>query len=233
MRKLKLVLAYEGTRYHGWQFQKNAPSIQKTLERAFAKILKEPVRIIGTSRTDSGVHALHQVAHTMVLSPMPLSQLLKALNAVLPDDILVKSIRKVPASFHARYGAARKWYRYTIWNKRERPLFSRNFVHHIPEPLDLRAMRRAARNLTGRRDFQAFQSTGRKVASTIRTVRRLSIRTADGIIRLDFEADGFLYHMVRRMVGLLIEVGKGRTAPAVAPTAPAQGLCLMRIWYGS
>jgi tRNA pseudouridine38-40 synthase len=228
LRKIKLVIAYEGTLYAGWQSQKNARTIQKTLEQAFAKILQEKVKIVGASRTDSGVHACAQGAHATIRSRMPLSKLLRALNAVLPEDILVRSLKRAPGHFHARYSAKKKWYRYTIWNKKARPLFERPFVHHVPQPLSLAAMRKAMRGLTGRRDFGAFHSSGRTVASTIRRVSKLTLRAQEGRITIDVEADGFLYHMVRRMVGFLLEIGKGKGPPAVAPTAPAKGLCLMR-----
>ncbi len=239
----KVTLAYDGTRFAGWQKQKNARTVQSVLEQAFERILGRPIRIVGAGRTDSGVHAEAQVAHIRVETQMPLARLQRAVNAVLPEDVLVLSIRKVPSGFHAQYSAKSKWYRYTLWNHRLRPVSDRNELWHVPVPLDLKAMKKAARWLKGRHDFKAFASTGRDHATTVRHLKRLSLRRQGPTIRIDAEADGFLYHMVRRIVGFLVEVGKGRVPPSaaaelldgkrpvVAPTAPAKGLSLIRVTY--
>ena len=152
------------------------------------------------------------------------------MNALLPEDIVIRSIQSAPAGFHAQYSAKAKTYRYTIWNRPIRPLFNRSQVLHIPQPLDTKAMRKAARLLEGRRDFRAFQSSGRPARSTVRTLHSLRVRTNQGIITIEAEADGFLYHMVRRIAGLLIDIGKGKT-PLIPPTAPAKGLCLIKVQY--
>lgn len=235
-RTLRLRVVYDGTRFAGWQTQNGVRTVQSTLEQALRQILQERVRVVGAGRTDSGVHAEGQVAHVTIRSPMPLPRLQRALNAVLPEDLAVRSVQRAPAGFHARYGAAGKWYRYTIWNNPIRPVFERDHLLHIPGALDLKAMRRAARRLRGRHDFRSFHSTGRPVASTVRTLHRLSILRCGKRIEIHAEADGFLYHMVRRMVGRLLQVGKGSVRPAhafdtAAPTAPARGLCLMRVRY--
>jgi len=222
----------------GWQRQNGSRTVQSCLESAFRKILQQPVKITGAGRTDSGVHAEGQVAHAVICSAMPIKTLHRALNAVLPEEVVIRSLSTAPKTFHARYGAQRKTYRYTIWNKPERPLFERSRVWHIPSPLNLKTMEQAALLLEGKRDFRAFHSAGRPVASTIRNLYRLRICAARGEIVITAEADGFLYHMVRRIVGLLVEVGKGRLTPStmvrrkvIPPTAPAKGLCLMKVNY--
>lgn len=200
--------------------------------------------VIGAGRTDSGVHAEGQVAHIRMTHPMPARKLLRALNAVLPDDAVVRFIQNAPAGFHAQYAAAAKRYRYTIWNKPTRPMVSRERMLHVSAPLDLSAMRRAARLLKGRHDFRAFYTDSRSADDTRRTLRSLTIRSENGVIQITAEADGFLYHMVRRIVGLLLNIGKGKHPPAVvreilrgrgsviAHTAPAKGLCLVGVAYG-
>ncbi len=243
-RRIRLDIAYEGTSFAGWQRQKNGLSVQQVIEESLAKITQEKVTLAGAGRTDSGVHAEGQIAHTIIHSPMPLPLLQKALNATLPETILIRSLRKVPDSFHARFGAKSKWYRYTIWNSNIRPLAERQRVRWVYQRLDLRAMRQAARMLQGRHDFKPFQSAGsRDVGSTTRNLFQLTIRKNGTILWIDAKADGFLYHMVRRISGLLIEIGKGKLPPEearkilrgrskfIVPSAPAQGLCLMRVSY--
>lgn len=242
-RTLKLVVSYEGTDFAGWQRQKNARSVQGTLEEAFQKITGSKVHVTGASRTDSGVHAQGQVAHVCLHSALPLATLQKALNALLPQDIVIRSIQQVKPTFHARYHAKKKLYRYSIWNRSERPLFDRAHLLHIPKPLDVKKMRKALPFLKGRHDFKAFHSTGRPVHSTVRTLSTLRIRSKEGNLLIEAEADGFLYHMVRRLVGFLIEIGKGKHPPSITqellrgrsrvipPTAPAKGLALIHVRY--
>ena len=247
---LKFTLAYDGTPFVGWQSQKNGRSVQETLQSALKQLTGKKVSVTGAGRTDSGVHALGQVAHATVASSLPLNRIRKALNALLPAEVVVLSVQAAPARFHARYSAKSKWYRYQIWNDPVRPLFGRERMWHVSDRLDLAAMRRAARKLSGRRDFKAFQSAGRgapaprhflgsrdgaasvsgTVRSTVRTVR-LTLRKQGPLITIDARGDGFLYHMVRRIAGHLIEIGKGKPAPAIAPSAPARGLCLVEVRY--
>ncbi|PIQ82375.1 MAG: tRNA pseudouridine(38-40) synthase TruA [Candidatus Omnitrophica bacterium CG11_big_fil_rev_8_21_14_0_20_64_10] len=231
-RRIRFQVAYEGTDFAGWQVQKYKRTVQGVLEAALRKLTGRPVRVTGAGRTDAGVHAEGQVAHADLESGLPLKTIERALNAILPEDVTVRQVRLAPPGFHARYRAQRKTYRYRIWNRPQRPLFDRRFLIHVREPLDLAAMRRAARNWIGRHDFKAFHSAGRPVRSTRRTVFSLKIGAARGTITLDVTADGFLYHMARRMAGFLIEVGKGKPAPAIPPTAPARGLTLMKVSYG-
>lgn len=243
-RRIRLDIAYEGTSFVGWQRQKNGLSVQEVLEQSLEKIVREKITLSGAGRTDSGVHAEGQVAHTVIHSLIPLTLLQKALNGTLPETIVIRSLRKVPDSFHARFGAKSKWYRYTIWNSNIRPLAERQRVRWVYQPLDLRAMRQAARILQGKHDFKPFQSSGsRDIGSTVRNLFQLTIRKNDPLIWIDAKADGFLYHMVRRISGLLIEIGKGKLPPEearkilrghsgfIVPSAPAQGLCLTRVSY--
>ncbi len=196
----------------------------------------------GAGRTDSGVHALGQVAHAEVASRMPPSELQRALNAILPADVVIRSLRPAPPRFHARYSARRKWYRYTLWNHPVRPALERRQVTHIATPLNLRAMQRAAAVLRRSGNFRAFGSAGSR-GSPLRRLGQLTLRRSGSCIFLDVRAGGFLYHMVRRIAGLLIEVGRGKVTlpqvrdllagkgPLVPPTAPAKGLCLMEVSY--
>ena len=246
-RTVVLTIAYDGTNFAGWQRQKNSRSVQATLEVALRKLLGQSIPVVGAGRTDSGVHAKGQVAHAEIPNGMPLPTLKRALNATLPKDLAICSIRKAPDRFHARYAAQGKWYRYVIWNTPDRPLFERSFLHHLPVKLSVAKMQKTARLLQGRHNFKAFHSSGRSVTSTVRTLKRFSVRKQGKKIVIDAIADGFLYHMVRRMVGLLIEVGKGKVEPAqvrqllqpgrtngkpfIPPTAPAKGLCLMKVRY--
>jgi tRNA pseudouridine38-40 synthase len=238
-----LTLAYEGTHFAGWQRQKKGRTVQATLEEALSQIFQRKIQVAGSSRTDSGVHAQGQVASCQIPAALSLPALTRALNALLPEDLVVRSIRKVPKDFHARFSACSKSYRYTLLNQKTRPLFDRGRVVHVPVPLNLKAMRTAARCFTGRHDFKAFQSSGSSAASSTRRLTRFSIKSQGPKILIEAQGNGFLYHMVRRMVGLLIEVGKGRFPPttaadllkgklgAIAPTAPAKGLCLVRVSY--
>lgn len=241
---LQLVIAYDGTRYAGWQRQRNAPTIQAELEKALRTLTGRRVIVTASGRTDAGVHAQGQVAHVRLQTRLTPTALRKSLNAILPPDIVIRSIQNVPGTFHARYDARRKWYRYRVVTGPEKPLFERAVVHHVPQRLNVAAMRRAARVWVGRHDFRAFHSAGRSVASAIRTVHSLRVTQRGRAITMDITADGFLYHQARRMVGTLIEIGKGRWSPDIAatfvgrhrppisaPTAPAKGLCLMRVAY--
>ena len=229
-RTLKLTLAYDGTRFVGWQRQKNGRTVQEVLEAALKQLTGKPVAVTGAGRTDSGVHAGGQVAHAKIVSRLSPREIRQALNAILPEDLLVRSVQPAPDRFHARYSAKSKLYRYQIWNDPLRPLFGREQMHHVRDRLNLAAMRRAARVLIGRRDFKRFASSGGSVRSTVRTLR-LEIAKKGPLITLDFWANGFLYHMARRITGFLIEIGKGKPAPAIPPTAPARGLCLMEVRY--
>lgn len=251
MRTLKLTIAYDGTRYVGWQVQNTRrqkgqkPTIQGTLEQVLRRILQEPVTVIGSGRTDAGVHALAQTAHVRTRSPMPASRLLRSLSALLPSDIAVLKIEEASEAFHARFDARRKRYRYRIYAGEVVPPFIRPYVHQVRAPLDVRAMRREAAALKGRHDFRAFARTERlHPRSTRRAITDIAVTRRGSEIQIDVQGNGFLHTMVRRIAGTLIDVGRGHLAPgtvrrllntgargAAGTTAPAQGLSLVRVEY--
>jgi tRNA pseudouridine38-40 synthase len=260
-RVLKLTVAYDGTAYVGWQRQAEGVSIQGLLEEALARLDGAPVVVHGAGRTDAGVHALGQVASARVAMTHEPAVIRRALNASLPGDVRVLSVEDAPEGFHARYSACGKTYEYRIWHGEVQPPFARAWSWHVAQALDVNAMDRAARHLEGRHAFSAFRSTGSHVGSAVRTVAcaRVDVREAAAdvageagtdaaararlvIVRL--EADGFLRHMVRAIVGTLVEVGERRRdeTSTVAllesgdraesgATAPAHGLVLVRVMY--
>ena len=247
MRTLKLTIAYDGTRYAGWQIQRGSrqPTIQRTLERVFRTMLRETVRVVGSGRTDAGVHALGQVAHLRMRSAIPCERLLRSCEALLPDDIAVLDIREARPEFHARFSAVSKRYRYTL-GLGIIPPFERRYVQPAPRgvPLKVSLMRREAGVLLGRHDFLAFHHRGRLVSDTVRTITAVSVRRRGAHLCLEVEGSGFLYAMVRGIVGTLLDIGRGhrpsgtmakilrtRDRRLVGPTAPAKGLCLMGVRY--
>ena len=245
MRTLKLTIAYDGTNYAGWQRQINAVAIQQVLEEAFAHLTGGVAPTIsGAGRTDSGVHAQGQVASVNVeFDHAPLA-VQRALNMRLPADIRVMDVTEMPPGFHARFHATGKSYRYRMAINPVLPPCDRDFVWHVPWPLDLAAMHRAGAHLIGTHDFASFQATGTPITETIRTVERLEIVDRGGELRIDLDGDGFLRNMVRIIAGTLMEVGTGHRAPdsipdvidarrrdAAGKTAPPQGLILMAVRY--
>lgn len=244
MRTVRLILGFDGTRYEGWQSQKKDKTIQEVFEKILARILKEKTHLAGSSRTDSGVHARHFVAHFRTKSGHSDAVLKKALNFHLPKDILVYSAKTMPDGFHARFGAKFKIYQYDIWNSPTRPLFEAPYVLWHPQRLDVRLMRRAAAYLRGCHDFSAFKDEGGDTRSHVRTLRRLTVMRKGSHVRITAEGDGFLRHMVRVLAGTLIEAGRGRLSPErvrdilrsrdrrlAGPTAKPQGLCLVKVKY--
>ena len=245
MRTLKLTLAYDGTNYVGWQRQLNGMSVQQLVEEALAPLVGGvPPTVVGAGRTDAGVHALGQVATVNLDSEVPASGIQRALNVRLPADIRVLGAVDAPPGFHARYHARAKTYRYRMATTSVLSPFDRWFVWHAPEPRDAQAMRHAARALVGRHDFASFQARGAAVRDTVRTIHRLDLDGRDGEIVFDVEADGFLRHMVRAIVGTLADVGAGLIPPDAMPqvleardrqaagqTAPASGLTLVTVTY--
>lgn len=259
-RTLKLTLAYDGTDFVGWQRQPDGRSVQGLLEEALARVDKAPVAVIGAGRTDAGVHATGQVASARVTNDLPPETLMRALNATLPRDLRVLRIDEAPATFDARREAKLKTYEYRLAQGAAASPFTRRFCWHVPGPLDLDAMREAARRITGRHDFSSFRSTGSSVTTSTRTVTesRLEWTGAEAgtwwpvfrdpalvLIRYGITGDGFLRYMVRTIVGTLVEVGKGALRPEemsrvieardrgrAGPTAPAAGLCLVEVRYG-
>jgi tRNA pseudouridine38-40 synthase len=246
MRKIKLLLEYEGTRYSGWQLQPNQVSIQGVLESKLEKITKKKTRVIGSGRTDSGVHAEGQVAHFMTASTMKPREFLKALNSLLPHDIVVKKVEEAKPDFHAQKSATRKTYRYTILNRDYPSALHCRMAHYIAIPiLNVTAMRKAARCLVGRHDFKSFQASGCSAKTTVREIYKLSVTKKDNFITITVDGSGFLKYMVRNIVGTLIEIGwgnwpaehmqtilKSKNRKQAGPTAPSRGLCLVKVVYG-
>ena len=244
MRTLKITLAYDGTRFVGWQRQADGESIQSLLEDALSRLEGGPVTAHGAGRTDAGVHAIGQVASARVTCSHDARTVTRALNAHLPADIRIVSVVEADEAFHARFSARGKTYRYQIRNTAIADPFDRAFVWHLPEPLSLDAMAAAAALLVGTHDFGAFRSAGSEVSTTVRTVRRSEWRNNAGLLTYEISGDGFLRHMVRAIVGTLVEVGRGWRQPDQIPalltggvraqagaTAPPHGLFLVAVDY--
>jgi len=243
----KLTVTYRGTDFSGWQRQAAKRTVQECIEAALEKIWGTKISLQGSGRTDTGVHALGQIASFNAPRLHADAVLQRALNANLPRDVRIVKCRLVPPSFHARFDARGKTYRYLIWNRLVQDPFTLDTHWHVPRPLDLPAMRRAARLLLGKHDFASFTSNpGYERESTVRAMKRVSLARDGAVLVFHFTADGFLYRMVRNLVGALAKVGQGKTtvddfgkilsarsrseAPA---TAPACGLYLMNVTYGT
>jgi tRNA pseudouridine38-40 synthase len=246
MRRLALVVEYDGTGYSGWQRQSAAPSVQAAIEDSLARLTQEVVRVTAAGRTDAGVHALGQVAHVDISRSMPIDRLRAGLNALLPRDIVVRDAVVVPAEFHARRDARLRVYRYVILARPRPSALLRGHAHHVPEPLDLDAMRAASRPLLGAHDFAAFRVTGTETATTECVVRSLEIHQHGSAVIVTVAANRFLRQMVRRIVGTLLVVGRGAAPPErpaeilaardpnrAGPAVPPGGLYLMRVYYAA
>jgi len=244
VRKIKLVVQYDGSAYHGWARQPGLPTVQGTIEEAIEKLAGSCVEVIGSSRTDAGVHALGQAAAFSIDSPVPTENFAKAINSYLPADIAVAAANEVPAGFDVIRDTKRKLYRYSIYTGPLRPVLSIRYCRHFACRLDAAAMAAAAGRLVGKMDFKSFASAADERESTVRTVYRCDVRSEGQWVYVEIEADGFLYNMVRNIVGTLTEVGRGRwpvekideilearDRRAAGPMAPAQGLCLVSIEY--
>ncbi|MDP6763766.1 MAG: tRNA pseudouridine(38-40) synthase TruA [Planctomycetota bacterium] len=245
MRNVRTELTYDGGAFHGWQRQEGFDSVQEALEDAVEAATGERVVLHGSGRTDTGVHALRQVASFHVETRLDDDRLRHAVNAHLPPQVVVRRLETCRDEFHARFDAVGKRYAYLTATTRFRPPLGRGAMHWIPQSLDAEAMRRAAADLVGEHDFKAFSNSGSERESTVRSVRALRLVRRRERFALVIEADGFLYNMVRIIAGTLIEVGRGRSAPEMVrsalesgrrdlagPTAPAEGLYLVRVRYG-
>jgi tRNA pseudouridine38-40 synthase len=242
---IKLVLTYDGSRYHGWQRQPNGTTIQEVIEEKIQTMVKEAVTLIASGRTDAGVHAFNQVCHFKTNSAIDPAILKKGLNSLLPEDILVTDAEYVSLDFHARYDAKSKTYEYRILNREEPDIFRRKYVWHIRMPLDVVKMRKCAAFLLGTHDFSSFKSSGSGNINPVRSVLNAGIYGPEsGRLRFVIEADGFLRHMVRSIVGTLVEAGLGKINSSgfkeiieskdrnmAGVKAPAQGLFLIKVLY--
>jgi tRNA pseudouridine38-40 synthase len=246
--KFRLVIAYDGTRYEGWQVQKIGLGVQQRVEEALKKLFPSAGRVHGSSRTDTGVHALGMVAHFEIPKrefKMPVRKLALALNAFLPEDIRVMSAVQARADFHARFSAKGKQYRYFLWNHTAMNPLLRTQAWHVPSELDLAAMRRAAKVFVGKHDFKSFAANrGYEMESTVRTVTRCDVQRRGQLYTFIIEGDGFLYKMCRGIVGTIVQVGRGkfkadevksmldaRDRRMAGMTAPAHGLVLWKVFY--
>ncbi len=242
--RIGLKIEYDGTAYGGWQRQKNAPSIQQTIEEALERALGCSCRVIGAGRTDAGVHAYGQVAHLDIETKIPADRFSYILNQKLPDDIRIVQSWQAAENFHARRDAIGKHYRYTIYQAPHASALERNSSVHVPQQLDVKKMQQAAQVLIGEHDFSAFRTVGSNIVGTVRTVYRLEVQQQGQHIHIDIWGNGFLYNMVRIIAGTLIEVGKGkipvqemqsildskeRARPGA--TAPAKGLAMCEVFY--
>lgn len=244
MRNLRLDICYDGTRYRGWQRLPGADNtIQGKIEQTLSRILGESVEISGSGRTDAGAHAQMQVANFHCESAMPSAEILSQLRRYLPEDVGIYSCKEVDYRFHARLNCKTKTYRYRVWNSRQPCVFDRRFVYAMPEKLDLQAMEKAAQYLLGEHDFSAFCANKKMKKSTVRRVDSLEICRNGEELVFTVSGNGFLYNMVRIIVGTLLEVGLGQREADRIPDlfggkreeagylVPAQGLCLMEVTY--
>jgi tRNA pseudouridine38-40 synthase len=244
MRNLLFTISFCGTAYHGWQVQDNAVTVQQTVQDGIERILQKRENIVGCSRTDSGVHANMYCFNMRTESDMPCDRLVKALNAVIPEDVSVHSCREVPHGFHARYDCVGKEYKYLIWNSQTRNPFLTDRALHFPYELDTKLLDSQAAQFVGKYDFRSFCASGSSVESTVRNVTHASAERDGELVTLTFRADGFLYNMVRIMTGTLLDIANGRLEKdsikniilsedrnAAGVTAPPHGLYLNKVNY--
>lgn len=244
MRNIKLTIEYDGTSYGGWQKQKNNRTIQQCIEEAIKLLTGEDVELIGSSRTDAGVHAKGMVANFITNSQIPADKFREAINTKLPDDIGIIKSEEVDRNFHSRYDSKGKTYCYTLVNRYEKVCIGRNYVYQVRDELNYNLMKDAAKYFLGKHDFKAFKTNGSSVKTSVRTINGLELELKGDVIKIFVSADGFLYNMVRIIVGTLIEVGKGKIKPEdiesiikngdrskAGPCVPPNGLVLEKVFY--
>lgn len=245
MRNIKLKIEYEGTNYCGWQTQLNLPTVQQTIEESLCKITSENIKIFGSGRTDSGVHACEQVANFKTSTELSSRQILKALNSILPADIAITEVEEADIDFHSQYSCSSKIYEYLILNRESPSALLRNRVWFIQRKLKISSMKEASLLLIGEHDFSAFAKSDLTVKTTVRTIKKVNLKkNRAGLIKFEIEANGFLKRMVRLIVGTLVEVGKGKISPAQfgdilkngiktqhVVSAPPHGLYLKKVLY--
>jgi tRNA pseudouridine38-40 synthase len=254
MRNIKLTMEYDGTDYVGWQRQTNGLSIQQVIEEAIEEITGETVKVNGSGRTDSGVHALGQTANFLTGTSIPTAKIPAALNSVLPRDIVIKDAQEMPLDFHARFSCKAKEYRYQVYNGETPTAIMRRYCYHVPRHLDLDAMAGALKLLEGTHDFTCFKAAGSSVENCVRHIYRAKLSKQKDMLQKDmlqkdmlvftFKGNGFLYNMVRIMVGTVLQTGMGkrplenisqllkaRDRTLAGPTAPAKGLFLVKVYY--
>lgn len=244
MRNIKLTICYDGTRYSGWQSQKNGLAIQDVIQDIIKRMTGARVTVIGSGRTDAGVHAEAQVANFKTKTKIPLKKLQMGLNSMLPKDIAITYIEEAALKFNAQKSAKSKLYRYTIMNNDYMDPLRRHFAAKCFFKLNLSSMRKAAGYLTGRHDFRSFQAADEKERSSVRTIKSIKIEKDGDMVHIYVEADGFLYNMARNIAGTLVEVGRGRFEASYVkeiiakrdrrssgPTMPAKGLCMVKVRY--
>lgn len=244
MKRVKMIVAYDGTNYKGWQVQPNGITIEEVLNKKLSELLGEDIAVCGASRTDSGVHSLGNVAIFDTNTRMPADKISFALNQRLPEDIVVQGSCEVPSDWHPRYQNSTKTYEYRILNRTFRMPTRRLDTYFYHYPLDVEKMQQAAAHLVGEHDFKSFCAVGAQVKTTVRTIYACDVEKRDDIITIRVTGNGFLYNMVRIIAGTLVRVGGGEIAPeqmpdilaacdraAAGPTAPAHGLTMMGIIY--
>ncbi len=249
MKNIKLIIEYDGTNYHGWQSQKNSVTICDIIKETIDKLTGEKCNLIGSSRTDAGVHAFGQVACFMTNSTKPPAKFAAAINGALPEDIIIKESEEVDVKFHARYSACGKKYKYVIYNAPKNSAILRNRAYHVNQTLNFEEMKKAAMYFRGKHDFSAFKSTGGSTKTSVRTIFNTELSFSEynsngNLIEFEIEGDGFLYNMVRIIAGTLVDVGLGKISSndisdiilsknrkKAGKTLPAQGLYLVEVYY--
>lgn len=244
LRNIKLVIEYDGTNYCGWQIQKNGPTVQETITKTLTKITGHKITLYGASRTDSGVHSTGQTANFMTDSRLTPYQFLRAINDHLPDDIVIRSVKEMLTSFNSRYDAKSKIYRYTILNSIIPNAFDKHLYYFLPYRTSIDRMRKAARYLIGKHNFKAFAAKSSQKEDCHRRIYSIKITKDKDYIYMDIKGNGFLYNMVRTIVGTLLWVSQGKMQPEdikgiiksedrkkAGPTVPSKGLCLVKVNY--